>query len=345
VVTRDERLQLAFVGMHPDRRRHLSDRFGVSGTLQRILDGRIPVPKHARAAARMAASDHRRRLTSLGIRVVWREEFPPHLAELPDAPDVLFARGELPSTPGVGIVGTRRATSYGLRLAERYGEALAAAGWPVISGLARGIDGAGHRGALRSGGVTTAVMGSGVDVWYPRRHRDLGEEILASGGSIVSEYPPGTPPSGWRFPPRNRIISGLSKAVVVVEARTDGGALITARRALEQGRDVLAVPGDIDRPSSEGCNLLIRDGAVPVLGPQDLVEAVSLVLGPPVGPTPYRAVERGGLVALLGEVGRTLDELALASGHSVTDVMVEVARLEAEGLVERRSGLVVALGR
>jgi DNA processing protein len=190
-------------------------------------------------------------------------------------------RGALPSEPGVAVVGTRRATRYGLELARQMGGAIARAGWTVVSGLARGVDGAAHRGTLEAGGKGVAVLGSGIDVWYPPEHARLGEQLVTAGGAVISEYPPGSRPDAWRFPRRNRIISGLARAVVVVEAADKGGALITARLAAEQGREVFAVPGDVNRRTSVGTNLLIRDGAVPVLGADDLIEALSLVLGPP----------------------------------------------------------------
>ena len=150
-----------------------------------------------------------------------------------------------------------------------------------MSGLARGIDAEAHLGTVDAGGPGVAVLGSGSNVVYPAENRGLHDRLIEDGGAVVTEYPPGTPPEPWRFPPRNRIIAGLSAAVVVVEAAVKGGALITAAAALDQGKAVLAVPGDVGRPASEGCNLLIRDGAVPVLGPDDLVEAVSLIVGPP----------------------------------------------------------------
>ena len=207
--------------------------------------------------------------------------YPAHLGELPGAPDVLFVRGRLPAEPGVAIVGTRRCTRYGMGLARVYGQACASAGWPVVSGLARGADGEAHRGVVDAGGVGVAVLGCGPDIVYPAEHRSLAEGLLAAGGAIVTEYPPGTRPEPWRFPPRNRIISGLAAAVVVVEAAETGGALITAAAALEQGRHVFAVPGDVGRETSRGCNLLIRDGATPVLDPADLLASLSLLLGRP----------------------------------------------------------------
>jgi DNA processing protein len=222
-------------------------------------------------------------LAKAGIGVVVRggDGYPGRLAELPDGPPVLFVRGVFPELAAVAVVGTRRCTEYGKRLAAEYGAAIAEAGWCVVSGLARGIDGAAHHGVVAAGGRGVAVLGSGVDVMYPAEHAGLARRLVEGGGAVVSEYPPGTPPEGWRFPPRNRIISGLASAVVVVEAGVKGGALITAGYALAHGRPVFAVPGDVRRATSEGCNRLIRDGAHPVLDPDDLVEELSLVLGPP----------------------------------------------------------------
>lgn len=331
------RLQLAHVGMHPDRRAELLRRYGsAAAVLDAILRGKVEVPERACRAASVSTEEHLEKLTRAGIEAVFREDLPAHLAELPDAPDVLFVRGRIPSRPGVAVVGSRRATSYGMSIAHRYGAALAEAGWSVVSGLARGVDGAAHRGVVAEGGCGVAVLGSGLDVWYPREHEALGEALVASGGAVVTEYPPGTPPNGWRFPPRNRIISGLSRVVVVVEAAPTGGALITARRALAQGRDVFAVPGDIDRSTSEGCNRLIRDGALPVFDPADLVEAVSVVLGAPRPSTSNESVDGEPIEDL---VGRTIEELAL--DRPVAEVLARVARLEALGLVRNEGGMIV----
>jgi len=328
------RLQLAFVGMHPDRRMDLVERYGSAGrVLKHIRSGRVEVPERARLAGEISASERRSELRAMGVSTVFREDLPHHLADLPDAPDVLFVRGEIPIDGCVAVVGSRRATAYGLSLARRYGIALADAGWPVVSGLARGIDIAAHEGVVDAGGRGVAVLGSGPDVWYPREHRRVGMALVESGGAVVTEYPPGTPPNGWRFPPRNRIISGLARVVVVVEAAPKGGALITARKALVQGRDVFAVPGDVDRTTSEGCNRLIRDGALPVFDPSDLVEAVSVLLGPP-------AVRDGGDDPRGLELfGKSIEELAL--DRPVAEVLAEVARLEAQGLIRREGDRIV----
>ncbi len=276
----DDRLRLAFAGLHPDRALELRERFdGATGALRAIERGRVKASEHVRAAATVEADSRRVELESLGVLVVFRggPGYPAHLDRYEDAPDLLFVRGQLPLQPGVAIVGTRRCTSYGRELARAYGQAAAEAGWSVVSGLARGIDGEAHRGMVDVGGTGVVVLGCGIDVVYPREHKRLGQQILDAGGAIVTEYPPGSPPDGWRFPPRNRIIAGLSAAVVVVEAARTGGALITAAKAAEYGIAVFAMPGDVDRASSEGCNLLIRDGAFPVLDPDDLVEELALV--------------------------------------------------------------------
>jgi len=273
---------MAFSGLHPIRSRELRDRFGgAPKAVAAIERGRVTASDAIRGNLAAPADQRRAELTSLGIEAVYRSGpgYPDHLDVFEDAPDVLFVRGTLPQEQGVGIVGTRKCTAYGLELAEAYGRAVAATGWMIVSGLARGIDGAAHRGMVSAEGVGVAVLGCGIDVTYPREHRRLGEQILEAGGAIVSEYPPGSRPDAWRFPPRNRIIAGLSAAVVVVEAAKTGGALITAVKAAEYGIPVFAMPGDVDRPTSEGTNRLIRDGAFPVLDPDDLVEELDLVYG------------------------------------------------------------------
>ncbi|MCL1693340.1 MAG: DNA-processing protein DprA [Actinomycetia bacterium] len=281
-MTDDARLRMAFSGLHPIRSRELRERFGgAPKAVAAIERGRVKASDPIRANLAAPADQRRAELASLGIEAVYREGpgYPDHLDVFEDAPDILFVRGTLPQDPGVGIVGTRKCTAYGLELAEAYGRAVAATGWLVVSGLARGIDGAAHRGMVSGGGVGVAVLGCGIDVTYPREHRRLGEQILEAGGAIVSEYPPGSRPDAWRFPPRNRIIVGLSAAIVVVEAAKTGGALITAVKAAEYGIPVFAMPGDVDRRTSEGTNRLIRDGAFPVLDPDDLIEELDLVYG------------------------------------------------------------------
>ena len=211
-----------------------------------------------------------------GIRIIpyYSEKYPPKLLQLADFPFALFVKGKLPGkdTEKAAIIGARNCTAYGEKYAVEYGRKLAQAGVDVISGLARGIDGMGHRGALMEKGKTFAVLGCGVDICYPREHIGLYMDILEQGGGILSEFPPGTPPLAVNFPLRNRIISGLSDAVLVMEARLRSGSLITADMALEQGKDVYALPGSLDSPLSAGCNQLIQQGAGILLNPENLLE-------------------------------------------------------------------------
>lgn len=204
--------------------------------------------------------------------------YPPGLDGL-EHPPPIYVKGTLVDRPHIAIVGTRQCTRYGVELAERFGRCLAAIGWVTVSGLARGIDTAAHRGMLNRAGVGVAILGCGIDVVYPRSNQGILNGILGAGGAVISEYPGQVPPERWRFPARNRLIAAMSAATVVVESAITGGALITASLAAEMGRPVFAVPGDVDRPASVGTNQLIRDGAIPVFGPEDLIEALSLELG------------------------------------------------------------------
>ena len=201
-------------------------------------------------------------------------DYPPNLRHIPDPPPFLYARGEarLGDTNCIAVVGARAASDAGLRMAERLGFELAGKGFTVVSGLARGIDGAAHRGALAAGGRTISVLGSGIDVIYPPEHRELADSILAKGGGLISELPLGSQPLAENFPARNRILSGLCLGVVVVEAAERSGSLITARMALEQNRQVFAVPGSPLSGKARGSNRLLKDGAV-------LIDCVEDVIG------------------------------------------------------------------
>jgi DNA processing protein len=344
-----DRLRLAFCGLHPDRAARLVRELGSPGAaLAAIAVGRVQAPEVARRAASLSAAACRQRLARLGVTPLFRggAGYPEHLGELPGAPDVLFLKGRLPVAPGVAIVGTRRCTRYGMGLARVYGRACAVAGWPVVSGLARGADAEAHQGVVEAGGTGVAVLGSGPDVVYPAEHRPLLDALLGVGGAVVTEYPPGTRPEPWRFPPRNRIIAGLAVAVVVVEAAETGGALITAAAALEQGRHIFAVPGDVGRETSRGCNLLIRDGATPVLEPADLVASLSLLLGRPrIGPGPVVAsaldASAQAVLAALPVCGALLEDAAATAGLSAREAMAAASRLEVAGLVRREGGLVL----
>ncbi len=216
--------------------------------------------KDLSGADRILADCQRLNITLLTIQ---DGAYPGRLKNIYDPPMLLYVRGRMPvidETVAVAVVGTRSATPYGIACGEKLGYGLAAGGAVVVSGLAKGIDAAAARGALRAGGITVGVVGNGLDVHYPKESAYLYEDVAAAG-VLLSEYPPGTAPEGRHFPVRNRILSGLSLATLVVEAPERSGALITAATALEQGRDVFAVPGPIDAPCSVGCNHLIRDGA------------------------------------------------------------------------------------
>lgn len=233
----------------------------------------------ARRRAELNPEAELERLEKSGVGYVILEEpdYPRRLKEIFDPPPGLFYLGRLPDgdAPAVAIVGSRRPTSYGLAAAEKLGRDMARAGVTVVSGMARGIDTAAHLGVLGDGGATVAVLGCGVDVVYPRENKKVMEKI-AVNGAVISEFPPGSAPEAWHFPVRNRIISGLVGALVVVEAAERSGALITADLALEQGREVLAVPGNITSPLSRGPNRLIKQGARLVEGPEDILEELGL---------------------------------------------------------------------
>ena len=272
--------------------------------------------------------------------------YPPLLAEAPGAPAALWVSGRpLEPAPYVGVVGTRRASRYGLEVATWLGRDLSAAGVVVVSGMAAGIDAAAHRGALVTGS-TVAVLGSGVDVCYPRSNAALYGEI-AGRGSLVSEYPPGTTPAPWRFPARNRIIAGMALGVVIVEARRDGGAMITARLALEYGREVFAVAGPVHASGSEGPHALVRDGARLVTSATDVLE--DLGLASPRSAASWTQDPIPALVASLSPDERRvlgvlqaepqlLDRIARLAGMPASAATAVLSRLELAGLASRHPG-------
>ncbi len=269
------------------------------------------------------------------------DAYPAWLARLGDAPPLLWVQGrvEVLGLPGVAIVGARAPSAYGLRTARELAFDLARAGVVVISGLALGVDAAAHRGALEAGGNTVAVQGCGADRIYPARHRRLAEEIAASG-AVVSEFPPATPPLPPHFPLRNRTISGLARAVVVVEARPRSGSLITARHALDQGIEVLAVPGATDVATSSGPNALIRDGAAPVLESADVLRALGIAtpLAARSKPDAVRAARPPAqleLLAALDHAPAEPDELARRLRRSPESLALDLLDLELAGAVAR----------
>ena len=283
--------------------------------------------------------------------------YPSRLAEVPDAPATLHVRGRLLDADAlaVAVVGSRRATPYGLEVAETLAADLAARGVTIVSGLARGIDSAAHRGALRVGGRTVAVLGSGVDVIYPPENRRLADEI-AERGALVSQFAPGTPPLPQNFPIRNQVIAAMSLAVVVVEAAERSGSLITARLAAELGREVLAVPGRITAPESRGANRLIQDGAHVAMGWDDVVAVLPerwkagvvadrLVAGRAAAEHEPDASKRARIgaagtqvLALLGEDPVDIDHVIERSGLGAGRVSAALLDLELEGRVRQIEG-------
>ena len=265
--------------------------------------------------------------------------YPPLLAELHDPPDRLYLRGGPASVlaePSVAVVGARSCSSYGAQVAREISRELAAAGVVVVSGLARGIDGEAHRGALAAGGRTVAVLGCGIDRDYPRAHAHLAGRV-AESGAVVSEYPPGVEPSPWRFPARNRIVAGLARATIVVEARERSGALITADFALELGREVFAVPGEITSSLSSGTNDPIRQGATPLLSADDVLGVLGRERPPP--PPADLSHDARALLGPLSELSRSLDELTRATGLDSARIAAALTELELGGLVAVADGV------
>jgi DNA processing protein len=265
-------------------------------------------------------------------------EFPSLLRELHDPPSRLYVRGSvaLLAQRAVAVVGARSCSSYGAQVSRTIGRELGAAGVVVVSGLARGVDAEAHRGALEAGGQTVAVLGCGIDRDYPRRHSELASRIVVDG-AIVSEYPPGTEPAPWRFPARNRIVAGLCLATVVVEARARSGALITADFALELGREVFAVPGEITAGLSAGTNELLRQGAAPLLAVADVLEPLGLE------PRARKAPSLTGLadhvLRLLADEPQEADRLTRASGRASGEVGAALVELELAGLIASADGV------
>lgn len=269
-----------------------------------------------------------------------RPGYPSLLAELHDPPARLHLRGgpaEILARTSVAIVGARSCSPYGAQVARELARELAAAGVVVVSGLARGVDGEAHRGALAVGGLTVAVLGCGIDRDYPQAHAELARRIVESGGLVVSEYPPGVEPAPWQFPARNRIVAGLARAAVVVEARRRSGALITADFALELGREVFAVPGEITSALSEGTNDLIRQGAIPLLAAGDVLEVLGIDPTPPA-PLVSLSPEAEAVLAALAGGALTLDEISRSAAVGSAEVAVALTELELAGLAAQADG-------
>lgn len=275
------------------------------------------------------------------VTLEWsHSRYPAWLRMVPDPPPVLWVRGDLSvlEQTSIAIVGSRSASQYARQVARSLAAGLASAGVIVTSGMARGVDGAAHEGCLAAGGRTIAVLGTGVDVVYPQEHAGLSERIAASG-LLMTECEPGAAALHWHFPRRNRIISGLSRAVVVVEASEKSGSLITARLALEQGREVMAVPGSVLYGRNRGAHALIKDGAIPVEDAADILGALGLKAGPapggagdgPSGPVQLALYEAGA-------TGIEVDTLARETGRDPERLLADLTSLELEGKTGRLAG-------
>ncbi|MFQ5847798.1 MAG: DNA-processing protein DprA [Candidatus Methylomirabilales bacterium] len=334
----------------------LLEHFGTAGRILRAsrkaLEGVSGIgPATAEAIRSFPAAEavarEQKRMRSRGLRFLMLRdvEYPAPLREIHQPPPVLYVRGcwEEGDRRAVAIVGSRSATPYGRGVAERLAFDLATRGLTVVSGLARGIDGAAHRGALRAGGRTIAVLGSGPDIVYPSEHRKLADAIAARG-ALVSEFPLGTGPLKGNFPQRNRLISGLTLGVVVVEATVESGALITANHALEQGREVFAVPGMVRGRLSQGCHRLIKAGAKLTEGWEDVMEELRIETRalpqavPPEPPLPPVEGEEGGVLRLLGEEPVHIDAVIAGSGLPAPAVAASLLSLEMKGWVRQLSG-------
>jgi DNA processing protein len=346
-------------GIGPLRLRALLDYFG---DVERAWHGPVEALQNAgldrrslenllTARANLDLERELERIAEAGAQVLtWESSlYPRLLLEIPAPPPVLYVKGELTAEDAwaVAVVGTRRASPYGREAARQLSAALARSGITIVSGLARGIDGEAHRAALQAGGRTIAVLGCGVDQIYPPEHRKLATQIVERG-ALVSDYPLGTPPEGRNFPPRNRIISGLSLGVLVVEAGKSSGALITADYAAEQGREVFAVPGNVFTHGSAGTNALIQEGAKLVLKPEDILEELNLTMV--IEQTEARQVlpadeTEASLLTYLSAEPTHVDELRQQVDLPIAQVTSTLAMMELKGMVRQVSGMKYVVAR
>lgn len=355
--TRHQWLSLAFTpGLGPATLKKLVERFGsarqILAASPKALEECPFLRKDSLAALcnqrpSAEAADRELRLAEKtgATLLCWDDPlFPPLLKEINDPPSILYVLGspQLLSAPGIAMVGARAASSYGLQVAEHLATELARNGLVITSGFALGIDTAAHRGALAADGKTIAVMGCGLDIVYPSQNKKLHEQIAARG-AIISESPLGTMPEGFRFPARNRIISGLSLGVVVVEAAHRSGTLITAHQALEQGRDVFAIPGRIDSPKSEGCHRLIQEGAKLVHNAADILGELALTASaavpvetrPQAPPLPPEEEQVFSLLEVYPKNIETIIQAAQLPANRITEILLH---LELRGLVASLPG-------
>lgn len=334
---------------------------GLGGETQRKLLAAFGLPEAifaaGRLAARSAAGERADRLfdhdatAAVEHALAWAgqpgqtiltlgdDDYPPALLEIADPPTVLYVRGNpaLLRRRGIAVVGSRNATPQGIQNAESFARHLAGRGQCIISGLALGIDAAAHRGALAADGETVAVIGTGADRIYPARNKELALAIAARG-VIVSEFPLGTPAVAHNFPRRNRIISGLARGVLVVEAAPESGSLITARLAAEQGREVFAIPGSIHSPVARGCHLLIKQGAKLVESAHDILDELVDFDDTSPPPAPPDSSDEPALLAVLGHDPCALDDLVERSGQSADQLLPELLSLELAGRIATLPG-------
>jgi DNA processing protein len=323
---------------------HLRAGRTAGATLERMLSGqsRGEPERVAGLASRVEAAIARAQREGI-VAVPWSDAaYPASLTTIAAPPPLLWVRGVVAAlnAPAVAIVGARAASPYALSVASRLGSDLVASGLTIVSGLARGVDSAAHRGAIAGGGITIGVLGSGVDVMYPPEHVTLARDIEARG-AVVSELVPGTPPQPCFFPLRNRIISGLSRAVVVIEAGEKSGSLITARCALEQGRDVLAVPGNVLSGRNRGAHALLKDGARMVESVDDILEELGMRRGIRPGDTGAPGTGSAAdpvLACLVPGEASDLDAIAERSGLSPSRLLPRLFELELRGAVARLGG-------
>jgi DNA processing protein len=333
--------------------RRLLEQFGAPERALQATEAELSRSKGIGAAAIAAIRNHDYRpfaeqecakVARSGVRIVpfLAAEYPKILLEIPDPPPYLYVKGELRSSENaVAVVGSRRASTYGMLTTARLAKELADHGITVVSGMARGVDTAAHRGSLGAGGRSIGVLGCGIDVVYPPENRRL-FEAMADQGALISEFPMGTLPLAENFPRRNRIISGISRGVLVVEAMENSGSLITAQFALEQGREVFAIPGNINSSSSRGANRLIKQGAKLVESVHDILEELPQMAGrirnaaaePDFALTPQEAA----IYTLLAESPLHIDDVIVKSALTVGDVSATLLRLELKGAVIQLPG-------
>jgi DNA processing protein len=327
----------------------VADRLRRGDAAAHILDDECARPARQEREPQWADKQHLRQLAACALAsgvqadldvVTAREPaYPPALLAIADPPAAIWVSGQRNclQPPGVAIVGSRAGTSYALDVAEQLAADLAARGVTIVSGLARGVDSAAHRGALSAGGTTIAVVGCGADVVYPAEHAALTRDIIRTG-AVVSELLPGTEPRPHFFPRRNRIISGLVRAVVVVEAGEQSGSLITARCALDQGRDVMAVPGNVLSGRNRGGHALLKDGARLVESADDVLEELGIATGSGVSPVHGTATDDPLLAALTPGEPVDLEEIAARSAWPIGRILPHLLELELLGRVRREPG-------